>query len=144
MKNLLLLIAVLISSLSNAQSIQRASISSLGTSNTIGNMTLVSSINIISSNKSVKLTSPFIFLVNGEEIQNEIIVFPNPAHSEINCKLKGNGELSSLTLSDLSGKEIMKTSREKLNVEGLSSGTYLIKATDSFNRSITKKVIVQK
>lgn len=144
MKKIVLIIPMLLCLFSKAQSIQRSSIGSLSSSSKTENMTIASSTNIISSSKSVKLTSPFVFLVDGEEIQNEIIVFPNPAYVEINCKLEGDGELTELSLSDLSGKELMKTTSDKLNIEQLSSGTYLIKARDSFNRSITKKVIIQK
>ena len=81
--------------------------------------------------------------------QNEIRVYPNPAHNFINIDLKKQlSKNSSIIIYDLSGKKIMEqkisaaTLHQQLNVSGLSKGSYRISVLDNSGEQFNRFVIL--
>ncbi|MEO5789698.1 T9SS type A sorting domain-containing protein, partial [Gelidibacter sp.] len=81
----------------------------------------------------------------------EFLIHPNPTDGELNIKISGLTNLSSIHLYDLSGKslynEIINESdhqsyNKKLNLSNYASGVYLLQLVDN-QRVITKKVVVR-
>lgn len=66
-------------------------------------------------------------------------VYPNPTKGEITVKTEK--KIKSLTVFDVSGKQIMTGNTEKIDLSNLSKGTYLV-AIDFFDgTSVAKKVL---
>lgn len=57
---------------------------------------------------------------------SSVIVFPNPANSII--RIKSNYEIVSIEIVDLTGKIILRTSNNSIDVSALPDGLYLLKA----------------
>jgi len=102
-----------------------------------------------------KLNKPEYVGVDEWALQDKslkIRLFPNPATSEINLTIEeGSGEMSGLTLLDITGKRIKELSDIKLQegintyrigLDNLQPGLYLIKI-EIGQRSVVKKIVVQ-
>lgn len=81
----------------------------------------------------------------------EFLIHPNPTDGELNIKISGLTNLSSIHLYDLSGKllynEIINESdhqsyNKTLNLSNYATGIYLLQLLDN-QRVITKKVVVR-
>lgn len=71
-------------------------------------------------------------------------VWPIPAHTTLNIMLNGLGKNSNVLILDMSGKLIKKLpvqNQDKVEVNGLASGMYVVQLED--NKSISQKIIVQ-
>ena len=72
-------------------------------------------------------------------------IFPNPAKSVVNIQLKDNLSvtLKSAAVYDLTGKVVLTTTdlSQPINVEKLSTGTYILSISDTQNRNYTQKFI---
>ena len=72
-------------------------------------------------------------------------VYPNPARNVINIQLKDNLNvtLKSASVFDLTGKVVLTTDNvnQPINIEKLSSGTYILSVSDANNRNYTQKFI---
>jgi CotH protein. len=64
---------------------------------------------------------------NAEEISSNssVIVFPNPANSYI--KIKSDNEIVSAEIYDLTGKTVLRTTDDSIDVSALPDGFYLLK-----------------
>lgn len=96
----------------------------LNTSATIGGtFKLSGSLNVSDINKNIK---PFS-------------IHPNPTKGEIN--IKTDSKIKSSTVFDLSGKMLLQTSSEKINVSSFAKGTYLVKVEFTDGSTKTEKII---
>jgi Secretion system C-terminal sorting domain/Ig-like domain CHU_C associated len=60
---------------------------------------------------------------------NQITLSPNPTHSNLNLQLNNNKVADKITITNLSGKTILTlTNTNKVNVENLAAGAYLLQA----------------
>ena len=74
---------------------------------------------------------------------NSIFIYPNPASSILNFIVKNNITISTITINDISGKEIYKSGNainNSIDVSNLSSGVYFV-TFKSDTSSVTKKFI---
>ena len=75
---------------------------------------------------------------------NNFFVYPNPASNELYFSNPNNFELSSISISDISGKQIVAIKNAEntdyIDVSNLQSGVYFIKFTTDTN-SVVKKFI---
>ncbi|HIC31188.1 MAG TPA: T9SS type A sorting domain-containing protein [Flavobacteriaceae bacterium] len=80
------------------------------------------------------------FLTN----DNSFSVYPNPAKNVIN--IKGNNNLSNVSVYDLTGKKVISQNNlinNKLDVTSLNSGIYLLNLKTDKGAIITKKIVVE-
>ena len=72
-------------------------------------------------------------------------VYPNPAKNVVNIQLKDNLSvtLKSASVYDLTGKVVLETSElnQPINVEKLSTGTYIMSISDTNNKNYSQKFI---
>jgi hypothetical protein len=78
-------------------------------------------------------------LSTSEVSKTKISIFPNPTKGEIN--IKTDKKIKSSTILDMSGKSVMNTSSEKVDISSLPKGIYLIKVEFADGSSATEKVI---
>ena len=86
-----------------------------------------------------------------DSVSFEFLIYPNPTHGDLNIKISGLSNLSSIQLYDLSGKslysEIINKNDQQsyiktLNLSNYASGIYLLQLVDN-QRVITKKVVLR-
>ena len=67
-------------------------------------------------------------------------VYPNPSNNEINVKLNNNDHIINIEIYSLIGKKVYKTSNnlDKININHLPEGIYIIKAKGNKNSYIKK------
>ena len=88
-------------------------------------------------------------LSNASFTDNNILIYPNPAHNLVQINLQNTTEtLESITIYDVLGKTINKitnlsTNQVSLDVSNLSKGVYLVEITSEHNLKLIKKLIVQ-
>jgi len=81
--------------------------------------------------------------------QLEISMYPNPAVSSISISNKNGLQHSMITISDLSGKEIMtmpvaKSSKNmSINLSDIEAGLYLVRVLDANGNSRTLKLLIK-
>tara|TARA_R110002049_G_scaffold308819_1_gene514205 strand:+ start:6237 stop:7346 length:1110 start_codon:yes stop_codon:yes gene_type:complete len=86
------------------------------------------------------VAAPFVLSTKSFE-KESFKVFPNPASDIIH--IASNGTIEKVELFDSVGKKVLFTSNnEKINVEHLKSGMYLLKVFNN-NRSATKRIIIE-
>ncbi len=86
-----------------------------------------------------------------KDLENEILVYPNPANDYLEIKSVNNfTEKLSIELYDIIGKKILVqntfSNSIKINCENLEQGLYVIKITSTANKiskSFSKKIIIQ-
>jgi serine protease AprX len=84
--------------------------------------------------------------LNNEDFiaDNSFFVYPNPVNEQLYFSNPNNYELSSLSVSDITGKQIMSMDMaqglDSINVSNLQSGVYFVKFTTNDN-SVVKKFI---
>lgn len=66
-------------------------------------------------------------------------IYPNPTKGEIN--IKSDSKVKSTTVFDLSGKKLLQTSSDKVNIGAFVKGTYLVKVDFADGSTKTEKVI---
>ncbi|MEZ5103038.1 MAG: cyclophilin-like fold protein [Draconibacterium sp.] len=77
---------------------------------------------------------------NAETGENRYEVFPNPAIDYLKVK----GQFANLSLTDLQGNELLKTTENNLNVNNFDSGLYLLKIESDYDKTVTKKILIKK
>lgn len=83
------------------------------------------------------------FTKNIELDNNNIELFPNPMGDNLSFKINGNFRVRSVTITDISGKQIKKYNlpQGQIDLKGIAKGVYIIYfETDNSNR-IAKKII---
>jgi hypothetical protein len=75
-------------------------------------------------------------------------LFPNPADNVITVKTEGHFTGSTLTITDITGKElvsiVLPASTYKLETSAFNNGTYFVTLRDPDGHSIAKKLIIEK
>lgn len=66
-------------------------------------------------------------------------VYPNPTKGEIN--IKTDKKIKSSTVLDLSGKSVLKSTSDKVDISSLSKGAYLLQVEFADGTATTEKVI---
>ncbi len=66
-------------------------------------------------------------------------IYPNPTKGEIN--IKTDKKIKSSTVFDLSGKVLLQSNSEKVNINSFTKGTYLLKVEFADGSTKTEKVI---
>jgi|GEM_PF-3958721 len=77
-----------------------------------------------------------------EKLDKEIILYPNPATSELFIKLSENEQLNSVKIFNTEGKEVRKAYSTIVDISYLSSGIYFLEIEISgikYNRKFIKK-----
>lgn len=72
-----------------------------------------------------------------------IFIYPNPANNVLNFDVKNNIVISGVSISDISGKQIFKSTNlinNSIDISNLSSGVYFV-TFESDAKSVTKKFI---
>ncbi len=86
-----------------------------------------------------------------ESAELEFVVYPNPTRGDVNIKISGLTNLSSIHLYDISGKSLYNETinegqtqsfSKKINLSNYTSGIYLLQLVDD-HRVITKKIILK-
>ncbi|MGD1846705.1 MAG: T9SS type A sorting domain-containing protein, partial [Salibacteraceae bacterium] len=86
-----------------------------------------------------------------DELGKEVnaLIFPNPAQYQLNIQITGLPNLPlQLELMDLQGRAVLSrqyvgsTINEQLELEGLPSGTYLLRLTNR-NGTLTERIVVR-
>lgn len=70
---------------------------------------------------------------------NSLNIYPNPTKGEIN--IKTDKKIKSSTVFDLSGKVLLQSNSEKVNISSFTKGTYLLKVEFADGSTKTEKVI---
>ncbi|MBW7675451.1 T9SS type A sorting domain-containing protein [Chryseobacterium chendengshani] len=76
-------------------------------------------------------------IANGKT--NSISIYPNPTKGEIN--IKTDKKIKSSTVFDLSGKVLLQTDSQTVNISSFTKGTYLLKVEFADGSTKTEKVI---
>ena len=77
---------------------------------------------------------------NAETGENRYEVFPNPAIDYLKVK----GQFVNLSLTDLQGNELLRTTENNLSLNNFNSGLYLLKIESDYDRTVTKKILIKK
>ena len=81
--------------------------------------------------------------IDSRDFENNVFIYPNPASSILNFIVKNNITISTITINDISGKEIYKAGNainNSIDVSNLSSGVYFV-TFKSDTSLVTKKFI---
>lgn len=80
-------------------------------------------------------------LSNESFVSSELSIFPVPAKNILNIKTNSNISVNSAEIFDIQGRLVQKSTieNEVINVQTLTSGTYIILLTDSNNKIYTQK-----
>ncbi|MFT6500075.1 MAG: poly(3-hydroxybutyrate) depolymerase [Crocinitomicaceae bacterium] len=83
--------------------------------------------------------------INEGEIEIKANIFPNPSNNLITVQLEGTSKIHSIEILDLSGRSIesvdLNASEYTIEKNGIGSGTYIIKITDSEGKTGTSRII---
>ncbi len=83
--------------------------------------------------------------INENEMVVKANIFPNPSDDFVTVQLEGNAEIQSLEILDLSGRNIQSINVNApeyiIQKNGIGSGVYIVKITDSNGRSATSRVV---
>ncbi len=78
-----------------------------------------------------------------EETENPVhfAIGPNPAHDVVNVYFSKRAPSDyKITISDITGRVVLESTRRTINISALSPGAYLVRVTDG-NESMTKRII---
>jgi hypothetical protein len=78
-------------------------------------------------------------LVNEEVLSDNFHVYPNPSNSKIT--ISSSSSLISVSIIDITGKEVLKTKEKTLDISELSNGIYLVKCYFENNIVLARKLI---
>lgn len=74
--------------------------------------------------------------------KNSIAVYPNPAKDIVSLTLPNNTEVEEVVVYNVTGQEVLRTNQtQSINVSGLATGAYFLKATTTNGAILTKKII---
>ena len=77
--------------------------------------------------------------------KTSISVYPNPASDELFIKNENNIELSSVKITDLTGKTVLNQSSQlsSITISNLSKGMYFVTVETKIGNTVTSKIIKQ-
>ncbi len=78
-------------------------------------------------------------LATHEVSKSQTSIYPNPTKGEIN--IKTDKKIKSSTVFDLSGKTLLQSTSEKVNISSFTKGTYLLKVEFADGSTKTEKII---
>ncbi|WP_396155229.1 S8 family peptidase [Flavobacterium sp.] len=81
--------------------------------------------------------------LNSRDFDNNVFIYPNPANTILNFQTKNDITIDTVSVTDVSGKQIFKSTNtidNAIDVSHLSSGVYFVTFTSDSN-SVTKKFI---
>jgi len=78
--------------------------------------------------------------VSNFEIENNTIIYPNPATDMVSIDLKDD-VLKSVAIYNELGQQVKKVTTNKVNISNLSNGIYFVKITSQNGEAVTKKII---
>lgn len=83
--------------------------------------------------------------INGPQLENEVILYPNPASGMLNIIYKGSNTITA-TICNVTGSKIITTEishlKTQVPIASLPAGVYFLQLTDG-NRSAMKRFVVQ-
>jgi alpha-tubulin suppressor-like RCC1 family protein len=81
--------------------------------------------------------------INFDFLENQFLIFPNPASNEIQIKSMNQTEIKSIQINDVLGKTVLEknSSLNRINIEGLKKGVYTITITTTDAKKMIKKLI---
>ncbi|MEO5777835.1 MAG: FG-GAP-like repeat-containing protein [Flavobacterium sp.] len=105
---------------------------------------LIDTYNNVTPNQTLMVVEGTTLAVNS--FNNGVFsIYPNPAKNVVNIQLNDNLSvtLKSALVYDLTGKLVLQTNQlnQPINVEKLTTGTYILSVSDTENRSYTQKFI---
>ncbi|MDR0206112.1 MAG: T9SS type A sorting domain-containing protein [Bacteroidales bacterium] len=83
-------------------------------------------------------SSVYVLSIDLQQCNNKIQYYPNPATDKIYIQ----GNISKVTLFDLSGRAVLETNTNTISVTHLSKGIYLLKIESGLQTSVGKVVIM--
>ena len=100
-------------------------------------------LNNLTSNQTLLVVEGSSPLANASFTNTDFSVYPNPAHHTLNIKFNDSITLATAQIFDLQGRSVQKSSVTNaiINVEKLSSGTYILLLTDTDGKEYTRKFI---
>ena len=72
--------------------------------------------------------------------ENSYEIVPNPVTDYLTVK----GRFENLSLTDMQGKELLRTTENSLNVNNFNAGLYLLKIESDYDKTVTKKILIKK
>lgn len=81
---------------------------------------------------------------NGVEQNDKINIYPNPAKSELHICVDFKGPFEILVFDSLGNLIIKEMNTDKLNLENIPSGLYIIRIKNDKNTIMTDKIIIAK
>ncbi len=78
-------------------------------------------------------------------LKNLLIIGPNPADGELTIRISGNRELLQISITDITGKEMINksitTTNTTINTQDLGAGTYFVIVTNG-DASVSKQIVI--
>lgn len=88
-----------------------------------------------------KLSCPNLTSIERNELNNDLVLYPNPAHHEL--IIQSNSSIESAYLTNLLGERIELTSTSnKIDVSGIKKGLYVVTILLDNNTSFNKKLLI--
>ena len=97
------------------------------------------------------VSEPFTFAptsVNSPELENQLLIAPNPVSTKLVITYKGNAARFHFTLLDITGKQVLTkgtfTNSYTLDMSSYSAGSYIIQITNERSKEHVQRVIMKK
>lgn len=74
-------------------------------------------------------------------VAEKVKIYPNPFHDKLNIEIPKSSKLAIIVVVDISGKIIISTTTNQLDLSVFSNGLYFIKIIYEYGNSTTQKVI---
>ncbi len=78
---------------------------------------------------------------SAEISKKEVKVFPNPIKDRVN--IQSEYQIESISISDISGRKLISTKQNEIDVSALKTAVYFLKITTK-SGIFTQKVIIEK
>lgn len=84
----------------------------------------------------------FLGVNQNQEVSNTIRIYPNPVENVLNLQNKSSINIKTITITDMSGRTILKTNyyKNEINVSSLQKGIYLA-TIETERKTVTQKFI---
>jgi len=93
--------------------------------------------------RQIHITTP-VGMNTVQAILNDIFIYPNPANETIHVSLPATRySIRNISISDISGKEILNTTHTEISISSLAGGLYFVRVELENGESAVRKVVVQ-